>query len=167
MQDSWLSILGSVASLGGAAWSLYQAKAAETFASKAESIKNEIVQHRVIVEVSHVYLESSRILKLASQVGPTCTKKSARGLDVTNIAKSIEEYARFINEHSGHFNAKFRNAATELCNNLRTCIEELAEAEGYEAQKDAGKKIYYLIDAFMPIVKQVADDKREHVHQSE
>lgn len=167
MQDSWLSIIGSVASIGGAAWAFYQAKEAEGFAKKAESIKNEIVQHRVIVEVSQVYQESSRILKVISQVGPTCTKKSVRGLDVTSIAKSIEEYARFINEHSGHFNEKLRNAATELCCNLRTCIEELAEAEGFDSQKEAGKKIYYLIDAFMPIVKQVADDKREHVHQSE
>jgi len=163
MQDSWLSIIGSIASVGGAVWSLYQAKAASQSATKAEAIRNELIQHRTIVEVSHVYVESSRILKIVSQVGPTCTKKSVRGLDVSTIAKGVEEYARFLNEHSGHFNLEFRNAANDLCRELKAGIEQLAEAEGYESQKEAGKQIYYLIYTFMPVVKQIADERRESV----
>jgi len=92
MQDSWLSILGSVASVGAAIWAFIEARNASRDATKAEAVKNELIQRRTMVEVSHVYAESSRILKLASQVGPTCTKKSTRGLDVSSIAKSIEEY---------------------------------------------------------------------------
>lgn len=163
MQDSWLSILGSAASVGAAIWAFIEARNASRDATKAEAVKNELIQRRTIVEVSHVYAESSRILKLASQVGPTCTKKGIRGLDVPGIAKSIEEYSRFLNEHSGHFNQLFQNTANSLCADLAEAIESLAEANTFETQKEAGKKIYYLINSFMPLVKQLADDKRENI----
>ena len=166
MQDSWISIIGSIASVGGAIWSVYQARKASRHASRAEAVKNELIQHRTIVEVSHIHVETTRILKLVSQVGPTCTKKSLRGLDVAGISKSIEEYSRFLNEHRGHFTKSFENAAIELCHELDALIEKLAEAEGFEPQKEAGKTIYYLINSFMPTVKQLADEKREAVQSS-
>lgn len=163
MQDSWLSILGSVASIGAAIWAYVEAKNAARHASKAEMLRNEVIQRRAIVEVSQVYAESSRILKLVSQVGPTCTRASVRGLSVCSIAQGVEEYSRFLNEHSAYFNQFFQNAAQTLCAELAIAIEALAEASTFEEKKDAGKKIYYLINSFLPQVKQLADDKRESI----
>ncbi len=163
MQDSWLSILGSVASIGAAIWAYIEAKSASRHASKAEAIRDELIQRRSMVEVSQVHAESSRILKLVSQVGPTCTKTSVRGLKVGGIAQSVEEYSRFLNEHSAHFNQFFQNTAQTLCTELTGSIEALAEATTFEDKKEAGKKIYYLINSFLPQVKQLADHKREDV----
>lgn len=78
-----------------------------------------------------------------------------------SIAQSVEEYSRFLNEHSGHFNTIFQNAARKLCDELTICIEELAEATTFDSSKAAGKKIYYLINSFLPDVKRLADEKRE------
>lgn len=163
MQDSWLSILGSVASIGAAIWAYIEAKSASRHASKAEAVRDELIQRRSMVEVSQVHAESSRILKLVSQVGPTCTKTSVRGLKVDSIAQSVEEYSRFLNEHSANFNQFFQNAAQALCIELTGSIEALAEATTFEDKKEAGKKIYYLINSFLPQVKQLADHKRENV----
>lgn len=163
MQDSWLSIFGSLASIGAAIWAYIEAKNAARHASKAEEVRDELIQRRTIVEVSQVHAESSRILKLISQVGPTCTKTSVRGLNVSDIARSVEEYSRFLNEHSAHFNQCFQNAAQALCTELTGSIEALAEATTFEEKKESGKKIYYLINSFLPQVKQLADDKRENV----
>jgi hypothetical protein len=161
MQDSWLSITGSVVSIGAAIWAFVEAKRSAQAASKAEAVRNELVQRRTIVEISQVHAESIRILRLVSQVGPSCTKASTRGINVQSIAQGVEEYSRFLNEHSGHFNASFQNSARTLCDELTVCIEELAEAVIFDAVKVAGKKIYYLINSFLPEVKRLADDKRE------
>lgn len=163
MQDSWLSVLGSVASIGAAIWAYIEAKSASRYASKAEAVRDEIIQRRSLVEVSQVYTESSRILKLVSQIGPTCTKTSVRGLNVGGIAQSVEEYSRFLNEHSAHFNQLFQNVAQNLCIELNGSLEALAEAVTFEEKKEAGKKIYYLINSFLPQVKQLADQKRESI----
>ena len=163
MQDSWLSILGSVTSICAAIWAYIEAKKASRYATKAEAVRDELIQRRSMVEVSQVYAESSRILKLVSQVGPTCTKASVRGLEVNGIARGVEEYSRFLNEHSAHFNQLFQNAAQEVCTALADSIEALADANTFEEKKEAGKKIYYLINSFLPQVKKLADDKRESV----
>ncbi len=111
MQDSWLSILGSLASIGAAIWAYFEAKRASRHASKAEAVRDELIQRRAIVEVSQVYAESSRILDLVSSLGPACTETRVRGLNVSDIAENVEKYSRFLNEHSAHFNQGLQNTA--------------------------------------------------------
>lgn len=60
MQDSWLSILGSVASIGAAIWAYIEAKSASRHASKAEAIRDELIQRRSRVEVSQVHAKPRR-----------------------------------------------------------------------------------------------------------
>lgn len=159
--ESWLSILGSIASICGALWALYEAKQAANSASKAEVLRNEMVQRRKLVEVTQVHSETSRILKVISRIGPSCDTKLIRGVNCAEIAKEVEEYSRFINEQSGHFTNFFENQARKLCNELKDLIEHLAEAKTSEQKKAAGKEIYYKINNFMPDVKRLYDAKKE------
>ena len=53
--DSFLSITGSIASVGGAIWAYIQAKSAANSASQAEKIRDELIERREIVEVSSVH----------------------------------------------------------------------------------------------------------------
>ena len=69
-------------------------------ASKAEKVRDEIVERRKIVEVSLVHKETKRILNTVSKVGPSCNPNLLTGVDCGSIAKDVEEYSRFINEHS-------------------------------------------------------------------
>ncbi len=161
MQDSWLSILGSVASIGAAIWAYIEAKSASRHASDAEKFRDELIRRRSMVEVAQVHAETNSILKLVSRVGPTCTMANVRGFDVNYIAQSVQEYSRFLIEHGSHFGQPFQNSAQYLCKELNDSIESLAVASTFEETKGAGKKIYYLINAFLPQVKQLADDKRE------
>lgn len=161
--ETWISVVGSIASIGGAVWAFIEAGKAANSATKAESVKDEIIERRKLVEVSQVYSETSRILKVASKVGPSCNSSLLRGVNCGSIAKDIEEYSSFINEHSSYFTDFFENKARELCEQLHPNIDALSEAKTFEDKKSAGKNIYYKINAFMPFIKQLSDEKKENV----
>jgi hypothetical protein len=159
--DSWISIAGSVASLGGAYWAYVEARNSAKHATEAEKIRNELVGRRGMVEVSKVHAETVNILRDISQVGPTCTTSTIRGVRTSDLAKKVEEYSRFLNEHSGHFDTLFENNAKALCTSLKPYIESLAEAQSFDDKKNSGKEIYYLINGFLPQVKELSDGKKE------
>lgn len=100
---------------------------------------------------------------LFDSLGSSCNSSRVRGINCANIAQEAEEYCRFINEQSTHFTTAFDNQAKELCELLQKDIELLAEAKTFEEKKNAGKSIYYQINDFMPVVKSLADDKKENV----
>lgn len=160
---TWISVIGSIASIGGAGWAWCQAVQASKSATKAEKVKGEIIERRKIVEVSQVHRETTRILQIVSKVGPSCNSSTLRGVNCSHIATEVAEYSRFLNEHSSHFTDFFENKARDLCASLKDDIEKLAEAKSFDEKKSAGKSIYYKIDEFVPTVKSLSDEKRESV----
>ena len=163
MIDTWISVIGSIASIGGAIWAFVEARKSSRAAIKAEKVRDEIVSRRTLIEVSQVHAETTRVLKIVSKVGPACNPSLLRGVNCGSIAKDVEEYSRYINEHSSLFNDFFENKAKELCQGLHPDIEALSEAKSFEEKKVAGKSIYYKIDGFMPFVKELSDERRESV----
>lgn len=164
--ETWISIIGSIASIGGAVWAFVEAKKAALSANKAETVRDEIIARRKIVEISIVYAETTRILRSVSRVGPSCNESLLIGVNCDAIAKEVEEYSRFINEHSSYFTDLFVNMAKDLCKQLYPDIEALSEAQSFADKKSAGKSIYYKINTFMPFVKDIADEKKERVATS-
>ncbi|MDN3391366.1 hypothetical protein QL998_09900 [Pseudoalteromonas sp. APC 3691] len=159
--ESVISIIGSIASIGGAVWAFVEAKKSVNAASKAEKLRDELISRRKMVEVSQVHSETKRVLSVVSKVGPSCNAKLLKGVNCADIAKEVEVYASFIFEQSGHFTDFFENKAKELCNDLKDDIESLSEAINFEDKKNYGKSIYYKIQNFMPFVKQLSDEKKE------
>jgi hypothetical protein len=159
--DSPLSIIGSLASIGAAVWAFIEARKSAKAATHAETMRDEIIHRRRLIEISQVYADTKRILAVASDVGPATNAKLLRGVDTAKIAKQVEEYARSLLEQSSHFSDLFGNEARALYERLRPDIEALAEASTPEEKKSSGRSIYYSISAFMPIAKNLADDQRE------
>lgn len=159
--DSWISIAGSVASIVGAVWAYVEAKKSAMSATKAENIRAELIERREMLEISKVHAVTIEILREISKFGPSSTSSTIRGVKASDVAKKVEEFSRFLNEHSSHFHRSFENDAKKLCASLKPIIEELSEAQSFEDKKNAGKQIYYLIDAFLPQVKELSDGKKE------
>ncbi len=159
--ENVISIVGSIASIGGAIWAFIEAKKSMSAADKAENLRDELINRRKMVEVSQVHSETNRVLSVVSKVGPSCNAKLLKGINCADIAKEVEVYARFILEQSGHFSDLFENKAKELCNDLKDDIESLSEAINFEDKKSYGKSIYYKIQNFIPAVKQLSDEKKE------
>ena len=157
----WLSAIGALASIICALWALYEARQASLSASKAEAMRNELIERRKMVEASQLHTETSRILRTVSAVGPSCNPTLLRGVNCGLIARDVEEYCRFVNEQRTHFADFFDNSARELCEDLAADIEALTEARSFEEKKGAGRRLYNKINNFMPVVKTLADDRRE------
>ena len=159
--EDLLSILGSVASIGAAIWAFVEAGKAAESASQAVEVRNEMIDRRRLVEVSKVHAKTDRILSVVSKIGPSCNIKKLKGVDFHEIAKEVEEYARYLNEQSSNFSDLFINKASSLCDELKEDIESLSEASDPEAIKDIGKRIYYKINSFMPFVKDLTHERQE------
>jgi len=159
--ESLLSIAGSIASVGAAIWAYVEAGNAAKSASKAESVRIDMIGRRELAEVSKVHVKTDTILTVVSKIGPSCSTKKLTGFDSAGIAKEVEEYSRYLNEKSSHFSDFFENKAKKLCDDLKKDIEELSEADDPEIVKTIGSRIYYKINSFMPFVKNLADEKQE------
>ena len=160
--DSLLSVAGSITSIVAAIWSFNEAKKSANSATKAENVKNELIDRRRLVEVSKVLAQTERILGVVSKIGPSCHPKRIASIDCSLIAKEVEEYSRFLNSQQDHFFNDFDNKANLLCQDLIKDIEELSEAVGGECKKIIGSRIYYKINEFMPFVKKLTDGRQEN-----
>ena len=160
--ESFLSIVASIASIFGAIWSLREARKAKQSADTAERVRQELAGRRTLAEVAQIHAEIKRILNLVARVGPTSTPQLVKGLNCADIAREVEAFIAMLIEHGSHFSDIYSDRATKLRNDLKSDIESLAEARTFEDKKQYGKSIYYEIENFTPVVKQLADAKQDH-----
>lgn len=118
------------------------------------------MHRRRLTEVAQIHSETKRVLSVVARIGPSCSQQQAKGVNNADIAKEVEGYVRLV-RRKDHFPA-FSEIAVALCDYLKDDIEGLAEAKAVEDKTRFGRSIYYKIQNFMPIVKQLSDDKREH-----
>lgn len=163
--ETFLSVVGSIASIFGAIWSLWEAKRSKRSADKAESLRNELIARRALAEVSQIQSEIKRLLSVVARVGPTSTPQLVKGLNCADIAREVETFASALLEQRVHFSDIFGDQASALRNELKLDIEGLAEAKTFEDKKRFGKSIYYKIENFAPVVKQLADAKHDQSPQ--
>lgn len=159
--DDFFSITASIISIIAAFISWARANNAKKYSEVAISVRDEMRERRGMIELSKIHSETNKILQIASEIGPTSTSKSLRGKNPTLIAKQVEEYSRFLNEHNRHFDEPFSNLARTLCDELGIDIENLANANNSDEIKTAGKSIYSKINDFLPHTKNYADGERE------
>lgn len=157
--EAFLSVVGSVASIFGAWWALREARRAKTSADSAERVHRELIGRRKIAEIAQIQFEIKRVLSIVAQVGPTSTPQLVRGLNCAAIARQVEVLAAQLLEARGHFSDLYSNRATELRSDLRADIEGLAEAKTFDEKKRCGKNIYYKIENFAPVVKELVDER--------
>jgi len=159
--ETFISIAGSIASIFGAIWSVREAKKAKRSADAAEQIRKELVGRRSLAEVAQIQSEIRRILGVVARVGPTSTPQLIKGVNCADVAREVESFVAVLLERRNHFTDIYSDRATELRNEIKLAIEGLAEAKSFEDKKRHGKTIYYAIENFAPVVKQLADSQQD------
>ncbi len=159
--DAVLSILSSIASILGAVWAFYEARKAARSASASEQARDELIDRRKLAELAQVHAETKRVLNLVAKVGSTATPQLVRGVNCADIAREVESYASMLLELRSHFSDLYADRATELRDDLRLDISGLAEARTFEDKKRFGQSIYFKVENFTPVVKQLSEAKRE------
>lgn len=159
--EAALSIIGSIASILGAIWALVQAKKAACSADAAERVLRGMVDRRKLTEIVQVHTEIKRVLNVVARVGPTSTPQLVKGVNCADIAREVETFVAMLQKQRSHFSDLYSDRATELRNSLKLDIEGLSEAKTFEDKKRFGKSIYYKIENFTSVVKQLSDAKKE------
>lgn len=160
--ETFLSIIGSIASIFGAIWALVEARKAARSADAAERVSRELIDRRKLAEVAQIHSEIRRVLGVVAKVGPTSTPQLVKGVNCADIAREVETFATMLLEQGSHFSDIYSDRASQLRSDLKLDIEGLSEATTFETKKCHGKSIYYKIENFTPVVKQLADAKREN-----
>ena len=160
--EAFLSILGSIASIFGAGWALHEARKAARSATAAEQVRDELIDRRKLAELAQLHSETKRVLTLVAKVGSTATPQLLRGVNCADIAREVESFASMLLEQRSHFSDLYADRATELRNDLRPDIAGLAGARTFEDKKRFGQSIYFKLENFTPVVKQLSEAKREH-----
>jgi hypothetical protein len=160
--EELLSILGSIASLFGAGWSLHEARKAARSAAAAEKVRGELIDRRKLTELAQIHVETKRMLALVAKVGKTSTPQLLKGVNCAEIAREVESFASMLLEQRSHFSDLYADRATELRDDLKPDLEGLAAARTFEDKQRFGSSIYFKLENFTPVVKQLTEEKREH-----
>ena len=159
--ETVLSIVGSIISILSGIWAFIQAKKATRSADAAKRVLQEVVDRRKLTEIVQIHTEIKRVLNVVARVGPTSTPQLMKGVNCADIAREVETFVAMLQEQRSHFSDLYSDRATELRNDLKLDIEGLSEAKIFEDKKRFGKSIYYKIESFTSVVKQLSDAKKE------
>ena len=105
----WLSIVGSIASIGGACWAWYEAKNSSRSASKAEQIKIQLINQRKTAELSELRpLVSSAIdsvkhynTKMVSTIagyGQQAMSKESEAEKIQTLLNKVVEFSDYFQD---------------------------------------------------------------------
>lgn len=126
--DQWLSVLGSIVSIGAAIWAFIEARKSMAAASKAETIKNEMIDRRQLVEASKIHSETERVILKVSQIGPASRIEVLSGININDILNEVQNFSTFIIAQSEQYDDKFKKTAKKLNKDLQTNIDELSQS---------------------------------------
>lgn len=158
-----VGIIGTIASLYGAKISISQAKKAAQSATEIELFKAQISNQKKMLEVVQVFERTERIMEDISVIGLTATLNSIRGLDYSPIAKQLEDYMRFLEVNTSHYNDNSGNRAKELCNFLKEAIPKLSDSKSNQERLSNGREIHLKVQSFRPKAKEISDLNKEKI----
>ncbi|ARR51891.1 hypothetical protein ETN89_20545 (plasmid) [Photobacterium damselae subsp. damselae] len=156
-----ISVLGSIASLWGAWFAWKQAKESQLAASLAERIKNQLMHHRDIENISKL----EPLLKVA--INKMRKYSVNRGEDSAGFspnfdADHVQEYINEVYAYADYFP---ENKAHELYSKVNTLIQGFVNSQNDADRKKLGNDIHNELVAFSYIFNQIKKTYQSHTDE--
>ncbi len=158
--EFWTAI-GTVASVLGAAVSIWQARRARSAAQQASRIRRELAGRREASELGSLEACCRRAQARVTKYGPAASPDSLRGIDRSADAGVVQEFVLLLREHRQYFGPRTPNAADELCSTVEVALRSFARAGDSEAGAVAGSEILLALSSFLPRLKRAHETKLE------
>ena len=159
--DLFWTIVGTAASLIGAVIAIWQASKAKSAASKAERVKEQIIDHRQISELSNIQSSCRKAQKAMAKYGPASSTISLSGINSERDAKEVQEFLLLVTENREYFKHELKpelwNEADALCRKIHPIINEFVDESESKAIKNRGTKILLELNQFSSIIKNLID----------
>lgn len=144
-----ISIIGTVASVGGAAWAWRQAHLAKNAATEAQQVKKQIftaADMSDLSEVKAVYETTQKNIRKYASRG----NDSLVGVDVERDAESVYKLLEKINELKHLFPSE---GFSKDCQELEKSLQDLVVAHTADEIKKHGKEVYDKLQPILPVVR--------------
>lgn len=158
-----LSWVGTVASIGGAGISLWQASQSRDAADEAIRIRAQLVDHRQASELAQVQTVCKKAQKSMEKYGPGSVPSSLAGISPVSDAGDVQEFILCLKEQRAHFGTTRPNEADQFCDVLTPLLDRFAQANSPELLRENGKQIVVHLSSFAAAIKRQLDGKRETV----
>ncbi len=155
--EMWLTIVGTVASLLGAGIAIWQSIKASASAREAEKIKNQIIGHRTVSELSQLQARCKKAQNSMAKYGPGSPSNSLKGVEPENDAGDVQEFLLVVKEHRDYFKARRKNQADILFDAINPLLNEFSDETNPLKQKELGTKILLHISDFTAVIKKLID----------
>jgi len=160
---SFLTWAGTVASLGGAGISLWQAMQSRTAAEEAIRIRSQLIDHREASELTHLHALCKKAQKSMEKYGPGSVPSSLSGISPANDAADVQDFIVCLKEQRAHFGAARSNEADQYCDVLTPLLDKFAQAHSADGLRENGKQIVVHLSSISAAIKRQLDGKRETV----
>lgn len=160
---SILAWVGTLASLGGAWVSLWQASQSRTAADEAIRIRSQLVDHREASELAHVQAVCKKAQKSMEKYGPGSVPSSLMGISPASDAADVQDFWVCLKEQRAHFGKALPNEADQFCDVLTPLLDKFAQATEPQPLREHGKQIVVHLSSIAAVIKKQLDGKRETV----
>ncbi|MGH1460741.1 MAG: hypothetical protein ACRBB6_01775 [Neptuniibacter sp.] len=157
---SVLTVVGTVASIGGAWVSIHQAGKSRTAAEEAKKVHAQLVDHRKTSDLAHVQSLCKKAQKSMEKYGPGSVPSSLVGIEPGNDARDVQEFIMTIREHRAYFGNKSPNEADEFCNIVTPLLDDFSQKTD-QGLREIGKQIVVHLANMAAIIKRHLDAKKE------
>lgn len=158
-----LAWIGTLASIGGAGISAWQARQSRAAANEAVRIRAQLIDYRKTSELAHVQAVCKKAQKSMEKYGPGSVPSSLSGVSPGNDAANVQDFIVCLKEQRAHFGATHTNEADQFCDVLIPLLDKFAQADTPEALRECGKLIVMHLSSMSASIKRQLDDKRESV----
>lgn len=160
--DVW-TLIGTIASIIGAIISFNEAGKAKKSADIARNVKEHIVEHRNVKELSQMHMATQKLLKILAKYGVSSDDIGLKGINFKNDSQDIQEYIFFMKDNKFLFSFEENNEVDILCEKLNLLLTDFVN-EDKSIKKIKACEIIVILNEFSPIIKKKLYEKSESIN---
>ena len=148
-------IAGSIASVVGAAFSVWFALKAKTSSEVARDAVGRIIQKDLIAVLSSIEAQGRRALSAMKKYGPGVRPTSLSGIDHGEDGQEAQEFLQVMKEHKDLFESKIEEEITILCEELEDSLSNFSNEDDLIEIKRLGHKMWSIIGDQLSQIRKV------------
>jgi len=158
-----ISIIGTIASLGGAGIAIWQATRARSAANEAERIRSLLIDQRKTSELSQIQTVCKIALRAMEKYGPASAPSIFVGASPVSDATFVQNVLLLLREYRDLFGSKVPNKADEFCDVITPLLDSFSGSTDWESWRQYGKQIVIHLSTFLSVVKRTLEHKKESI----
>ena len=158
-----ITIIGTLASIGGGIVAVWQAKRSKKSADYAERVEKQLTRYDKISELTQLNVACKRAQQSMEKYGPASKPSNLRGVSGENDAKNVQDFLLLLRENRLHFGSKKQNEADQFYETINPLLEKFTRSKTNEQLINSGKPVLLHLNSMLSIIKKKQSDSKKSV----